>query len=258
MSPDLPKELPPDLTVFIVDDDDAVRDSLQILLESAELTVEAFASPTEFLDSPAPRRTGCLLVDVRMPDMDGITVQERLKSAGSPLPVIVMTGHADVPLAVRAMKAGAVDFVEKPFDDEAIIETVRRALEIARDQARQSHAAPGPSPEIVQRLALLTPREREVLDGLRLRPGHQPAHRGDPSRPRNGEDAGAQFVAACPDGPGSRDFPAFRLNKRIPVRGIPYFASSPSGLLSESIRSIPHYTAPDRVETGGGRRDFGI
>ena len=166
MSPDLPKELPPDLTVFIVDDDDAVRDSLQILLESAELTVEAFASPTEFLDSPAPRRTGCLLVDVRMPDMDGITVQERLKSAGSPLPVIVMTGHADVPLAVRAMKAGAVDFVEKPFDDEAIIETVRRALEIARDQARQSHAAPGPSPEIVQRLALLTPREREVLDGL--------------------------------------------------------------------------------------------
>jgi two-component system response regulator FixJ len=155
--------MPPELTVFIVDDDDAVRDSLQVLLESADLPVEAFASPTAFLDSPAPGRAGCLLVDVRMPEMDGIAVQERLRAAKSPLPVIVMTGHADVPLAVRAMKAGAVDFIEKPFDDEAIIGTVHRALEIAR-QSQQ--AEPGPSPETAQRLATLTPREREVLEGL--------------------------------------------------------------------------------------------
>ncbi|UEM24087.1 response regulator [Skermanella mucosa] len=143
-------------TVVVVDDDDAVRDSLQILLESAGFTVEAFASPVEFLASPAPAEAGCLLVDVRMPEMDGIQVQETLNAGNTQLPVIVMTGHADVPLAVRAMKAGAVDFVEKPFDDEAIIETVRRALQLR----------PAANPEIVQRIAQLTPREREVLEGL--------------------------------------------------------------------------------------------
>lgn len=143
-------------TVVVVDDDDAVRDSLQILLESAGFTVEAFASPVEFLASPAPAEAGCLLVDVRMPEMDGIQVQETLNAGNSQLPVIVMTGHADVPLAVRAMKAGAVDFVEKPFDDEAIIETVRRALQLR----------PAANPEVAQRIAQLTPREREVLEGL--------------------------------------------------------------------------------------------
>jgi len=143
-------------TVFVVDDDDAVRDSLQILLESAGLTVEAFASPLEFLKSSAPGRAGCLLIDVRMPEMSGIEVQENLVAANRQLPVIIMTGHADVPLAVRAMKAGAVDFIEKPFDDEVIIETVRHALELR----------PAGNPEIAQRLASLTPREREVLEGL--------------------------------------------------------------------------------------------
>ena len=152
----IPPEHSPRETVFIVDDDDAVRDSLQVLLESAGLTVEAFASPTAFLGSSAPERPGCLLVDVRMPEMDGIELQEALTAANRRLPVIVMTGHADVPLAVRAMKAGAVDFIEKPFDDEVIIETVRRALELR----------PAANPEIAQRLALLTPREREVLEGL--------------------------------------------------------------------------------------------
>ncbi|HEY0832474.1 MAG TPA: response regulator, partial [Azospirillum sp.] len=111
--------MPAEPTVFVVDDDDAVRDSLQVLLECAGFRVESFASPADFLASDAPRRAGCLLVDVRMPEMSGLEVQERLAGAGHALPVIVMTGHADVPLAVRAMKAGAVDFVEKPFDDEA-------------------------------------------------------------------------------------------------------------------------------------------
>jgi two-component system, LuxR family, response regulator FixJ len=152
----IPPEPSPRETVFIVDDDDAVRDSLQVLLESAGITVEAFASPTAFLGSSAPERPGCLLVDVRMPEMDGIELQEALTAANRRLPVIVMTGHADVPLAVRAMKAGAVDFIEKPFEDEVIIETVRRALELR----------PAANPEITQRLASLTPREREVLEGL--------------------------------------------------------------------------------------------
>src|SRR3954470_4154872 len=110
----MPPEPRPRETVFIVDDDDAVRDSLQILLESAGLTVEAFGSPGAVPGSSAPERPGCLLVDVRMPEMDGIELQEALTSANRRLPVIVMTGHADVPLAVRAMKAGAVDFIEKP------------------------------------------------------------------------------------------------------------------------------------------------
>ena len=124
---------------------------------SAGLTVEAFASPLEFLKSSAPGRPGCLLIDVRMPEMSGIEVQESLAAANRQLPVIVMTGHADVPLAVRAMKAGAVDFIEKPFDDEVIIETVRRALRTApRRQSARSHSG----------LASLTPREREVLEGL--------------------------------------------------------------------------------------------
>jgi two-component system response regulator FixJ len=152
----MPSENATGETVFIVDDDDAVRDSLQILLESAGLTVEVFASPLEFLASSAPSRAGCLLVDVRMPDMDGIQVKESLSAGHHQLPVIVMTGHADVPLAVRAMKAGVVDFIEKPFDDEVIIETVRRALKLG---------SPAPS-EAAQRIAQLTPREREVLDGL--------------------------------------------------------------------------------------------
>lgn len=130
-------------TVFILDDDDAVRDLLQILMESAGFTVEAFASPLDFLGSSAPGRPGCLLIDVRMPEMSGIEVQESLAAGNRQLPVIVMTGHADVPLAVRAMKAGAVDFIEKPFDDTVIIETVRRALELR----------PAANPEIAQRLA---------------------------------------------------------------------------------------------------------
>jgi len=164
--------MPAEPTVFIVDDDDAVRDSLQVLLECAGFRVESFGSPSAFLESDAPRRPGCLLVDVRMPEMSGLEVQERLAEAGHVLPVIVMTGHADVPLAVRAMKAGAVDFVEKPFDDEALIKGVRTAL--ARPRAEPdlpaASAPPPPAesapPEVLARLAALTPRERDVLQGL--------------------------------------------------------------------------------------------
>lgn len=167
-----------DPTVFIVDDDEAVRDSVAILLECSGFQVESFDSPVAFLESDAPSRPGCLLVDVRMPQMSGLDVQERLVREGRALPVIVMTGHADVPLAVRAMKAGAIDFVEKPFEEQALVTSVRAALARAAEAGTAAPAAPATpaapaaapepsvSPEILARLASLTPRERDVLQWL--------------------------------------------------------------------------------------------
>ncbi|QCO18044.1 DNA-binding response regulator (plasmid) [Azospirillum brasilense] len=162
------------MTVFVLDDDEAVRDSVVILLECEGFRVESFESPLAFLESDAPSRPGCLLVDVRMPQMSGLDVQERLVQEGRGLPVIVMTGHADVPLAVRAMKAGAVDFVEKPFDEQALIGSVKaalaRAVPLTAPPAAQAPtpapAAPAVSPEVLERLASLTPRERDVLQWL--------------------------------------------------------------------------------------------
>ena len=171
----LPPELPPsDMTVFVLDDDEAVRDSVVILLECEGFRVESFESPLAFLESDAPSRPGCLLVDVRMPQMSGLDVQERLVQEGRGLPVIVMTGHADVPLAVRAMKAGAVDFVEKPFDEQALIGSVKAALARAvpptappaAQAPTSAPAAPAVSPEVLERLSNLTPRERDVLQWL--------------------------------------------------------------------------------------------
>jgi two-component system response regulator FixJ len=147
--------------VFIVDDDADVRDSLRALLESADLSVADYGSARAFLAAPAPG-AGCLIADIRMPDMDGLELQEELVKRGSGLPVIVVTGHGDVPLAVRAMKAGAVDFIEKPYDDELLLESVRRALDmgIARPKS------PEVDPAIAGLIVSLTPREREVLEHL--------------------------------------------------------------------------------------------
>lgn len=149
-------------TVFIVDDDAAVRDSLRALLESAGFRVEDFGAAAAFLASAAPERPGCLVVDIRMPDMDGLELQEELVRRRTGLPVIVMTGHADVPLAVRAMKAGAIDFIEKPFEDEVLLENVGRALEASRQ--RRDYAAATEAAK--RRIAGLTQREREVLEHL--------------------------------------------------------------------------------------------
>lgn len=151
-----------DPIVYIVDDDEAVRDSLQILLESAGLKAETFSSGVQFLEAAPSLATGCILLDVRMPDMDGLEVQERLNAKGVRLPVIVITGHGDVPVAVRAMKAGALDFVEKPFTEDAILGSIRVGLARAGQQEREATN----SAEIQARLALLSAREREVLDGL--------------------------------------------------------------------------------------------
>ena len=148
--------------VSIVDDDADVRDSLQALLESAGFEVRSFDSARKVLDDPILAQSGCLIADIRMPDMDGLPLQEELVRRQIGLPVIVVTGHGDVPLAVRAMKAGAIDFMEKPLDDELLIDTIKRALSLdteARSQASLAQAAK-------DRIDLLTERERQVLERL--------------------------------------------------------------------------------------------
>lgn len=149
-------------TIFVVDDDDAVRDSLSVLLESAGYAVMPFSSSPTFLDQAASLPFGCALIDIRMPDIDGLDLQERLRTRGIDLPIIIITGHGDVPMAVRAMRAGALDFVEKPFADEVILASIARALEQGERRRRESAGAEA----IAERLALLTSREREVLDHL--------------------------------------------------------------------------------------------
>jgi len=162
---------PQDKLVYIVDDDEAVRDSLVLLLESAGHLVEAFEAAAQALASCRSRLPACVVTDVRMPEMDGLEFQERLASARIDVPVIVMTGHADVPLAVRAMKAGAVDFIEKPFSDDAILASIETAMK------RGSRAA---DPDLIERLQSLTPREREVLELLVIgHPNKVIAHRLD-------------------------------------------------------------------------------
>jgi two-component system response regulator FixJ len=148
--------------VHVVDDDYAVRDSLALLLGAAGFAARTYASATDFLAVASGLAGDCVLTDVRMPDMDGLALQRRLAEAGATLKVIVMTGHGDVPIAVAALKAGAVDFLEKPFDDERLIEAVRAALTASEDARR--HAAT--VAEIAARRAKLTKREREVLDLL--------------------------------------------------------------------------------------------
>ena len=153
--------MPSESVVHVVDDDEAVRDSVAFLLRSAQIEVEIYESAVAFLGK-AGGATGCVVTDVRMPEMSGIDLMRRLKELGITLPVIVMTGHGDVPLAVEAMKAGAVDFIEKPFNDETMLTAVRAAL--ARGEAvgkRDAERA-----EIEQRLNSLSGREHEVLLGL--------------------------------------------------------------------------------------------
>lgn len=150
-----------DRTVHVVDDDAAVRRSLERLLHSASHACVSYPTPAAFLDAVRELPGGCILLDVRMPDMDGLELQDRLIQLGVTLPVIVMTGQGDVQTAVRAMKAGAVDFIEKPFDDEALLGAIEVAL--ARVGRPDQTLA---STEAAQRIAALSPRERQVLDAL--------------------------------------------------------------------------------------------
>ena len=146
--------------VFIVDDDEALRDSLRWLLESVGLRVEAHDSANSFLQSYYPGQSGCLLLDVRMPGMSGLELQEQLESRDVRLPVVIMTGHGDVSMAVRALKAGALDFIEKPFDDELLLASIQRALLLDVEQ-RKNRATRA---EILARLAQLTRREHQVME----------------------------------------------------------------------------------------------
>jgi two-component system, LuxR family, response regulator FixJ len=148
--------------VYVIDDDEAMRHSLEFLLNSADFEVVLFESAQAFLDGLSGLDFGCVVSDVRMPGIDGIELLGRLKSLQCRFPVIIMTGHGDVPLAVEAMKLGAVDFLEKPFDDELLIAMVDSGLKRAEPGARQEAVIR----EIAERIATLSPRERQVMDGL--------------------------------------------------------------------------------------------
>jgi len=147
--------------VHLIDDDEDVRRALAFLLGTAVLAVKVYESAILFLDSYNGSQTGCIVSDIRMPGMDGLQLLKRLKEMDVKLPVIVLTGHADVALAVEAMKAGAVDFIEKPFSDEVLLNAIQSAL-----AHRPSHLPRGNVEQIRTRMTSLTPREREVLDGL--------------------------------------------------------------------------------------------
>ncbi len=147
-------------TVFIVDDDEAVRSSLRLLIKSVGLIPSALGSAREFLEKYDPAQPGCLVLDVRMPEMSGLELQEQLNRQGAVIPVIFITGHGDVPMAVEAMQAGAFDFLQKPFRDQDLIDRIQRALE----KDRANRAVLSERNLIRERLESLTPREREVLD----------------------------------------------------------------------------------------------
>ncbi len=147
-------------TIFIVDDDSAVRDALKFLMRSVGHPVETFGSAQEFLQSYSDDRPGCLVLDIRMPGMSGLELQQKLVEQRAIVPIIFITGHGDVPMAVEAMQAGAVDFIQKPFRDQDLLDRINQALE--KDVANR--AALGELNAIREKLVSLTPREREVMD----------------------------------------------------------------------------------------------
>ena len=147
--------------VHVIDDDAAMRDSLEFLLSAAGFDVKVHESAIQFLDC-GTKPEGCVVTDIRMPDMDGLELLRRLKVSSPQLPVIVMTGHGDVPLAVAAMKLGAADFVEKPFDDEVLLGAIKSAVA----QGRRQVMARDIDPDIASRAASLSERERQVFEGL--------------------------------------------------------------------------------------------
>jgi len=152
----------PEPVIYVVDDDEAVRQSLEFLLKTANMTVRGFDSAQAFLDVLSEVRFGCVITDVRMPEITGIDLLKRVKETKPELPVIVITGHGDIALAVEAMKIGAIDFLEKPFDDDHLLVAVRSALDKEADAVKRSAEVT----EIHDKLAALSNRERQVLEGL--------------------------------------------------------------------------------------------
>ena len=152
----------PDPVIYVIDDDDAVRQSLEFLLQTAGHTVRGFESAKAFLDILPELRSGCIITDVRMPDISGIDLLRRVKKHDVDIPVIVITGHGDISLAVEAMKLGAVDFLEKPFDDDQLLAALKSTLRQDADIVKRKAEVT----EINDKLAALSNRERQVLDGL--------------------------------------------------------------------------------------------
>jgi two-component system, LuxR family, response regulator FixJ len=148
--------------VYVIDDDEAMRDSLDFLLGSANFDVTLFESANRFLDTLSSTDFGCVVSDIRMPGIDGIELLKRLKASRSAFPVLIMTGHGDVPLAVEAMKLGASDFLEKPFEDDRLVGMIDAALRQAESGARSEAV----TLDIAARIESLSPRERQVMDGL--------------------------------------------------------------------------------------------
>ncbi|HWA42991.1 MAG TPA: response regulator FixJ [Hypericibacter adhaerens] len=160
------RRLPPmsntDIVVHVVDDEEAVRNSLAFLLGSSGFAVRTHSSAAGFLEIAATIRNGCLITDLRMPDIDGVELLKRLKAAGAMLPAIVVTGHGDVQMAVEAMKTGALDFIEKPFSDEVLLDSIRRAVAVAASQVDAEATAA----RTRERIASLSERELQVLKGV--------------------------------------------------------------------------------------------
>jgi two-component system response regulator FixJ len=154
--------MPVEGLVYVIDDDPAMRDSLDFLLESVGLKARLFDSAVSFLETLPALGPGCIVSDVRMPNLDGLELLRRLRETGKSFPTIIMTGHGDIPLAVEAMKLGAIDFIEKPFEDDRLIEAIKAAL----SGAAQRHKGDAVAADIASRIASLSPRERQVLDGL--------------------------------------------------------------------------------------------
>jgi two-component system response regulator FixJ len=154
--------MPNEAMVHVIDDDEAVRDAIAFLLSSAGFAARTYDSAAAFLARSADVEPGCVITDVRMPGMTGLELADRLRALEIDLPVIVITGHGDIPLAVKAMKGGVVDFIEKPFEDERLLEALKTALASGEDRKTRS----GERALVRQRLALLSARERQVLDGV--------------------------------------------------------------------------------------------
>lgn len=148
--------------VHVIDDDPGVRESLEFLLDCSGIAARTYESAVQFLELAMPVADGCIITDVRMPKINGMDLLGRLKALGATLPIIVITGHADVSMAIQALHAGVSDFIEKPFSDEAILIAVRAALAKQRDRAEFAQERD----EIIRRLAVLSGREREVMEGL--------------------------------------------------------------------------------------------
>jgi two-component system response regulator FixJ len=148
--------------VYVIDDDEAMRDSLNFLLDSAGFGVTLFDNAQSFLDDLPRLAFGCVVSDIRMPGLDGIELLKLMKDQHSPFPILIMTGHGDVPLAVEAMKLGAVDFLEKPFEDDRLTAMIESAIHQAEPAAKSDAAAQ----DIAGRVASLSPRERQVMEGL--------------------------------------------------------------------------------------------